>query len=540
MIYNTYENIQYCKGFVDEVFGLLIYSHFFPIIAALVSLVIVLFSNTESLVKKVFFGFVTSFLLWVISNLAIWLFYDNNEVMLFAWSNIEVFSTALFIFLLYFVYILIYERDVSNKIKISWIILIAPIIILSFSKYHIVGVDLSECVAIENKIYLYYASFVKVLMSLWLIWILIKNVPHDKRKKKAVLVSGIGILIFFLSFLIMGYLASYTGNYNFEFYGLFGMLIFIVMLTFAVNRYKIINLKIISTELLVLGIVLLVSSQFLYLQNIFALVLNLFTFLFIVITGLLLIRNIKKEVEIRNIVQETAVQLEKINQNQQSLLHFVTHQIKGYLTKSRNIFDGMVAKDYGQLPPKAEEMAKYGFESNTRAVETVLAILKASDLKTGKTEFKKEISNVSALVADVIETRKDLAQEKNLDLTFDIEPEIKTQVDPIHIKEVFKNLITNAILYTQTGTVKVILKKESNQIKFSVIDTGVGLSESDKQKLFTEGGKGEEALKTNVDSTGYGLFVAKEIVLRHQGKIGAISEGRNKGSEFFVILPDIQ
>lgn len=540
MIYNTYQNIQYCKSFVDDVFGLLIYSHFFPIIAAFVSLVIVLFSNTEKLIKKVFFGFVTSFLLWIISNLAIWIFYDNNEIMLFAWSNIEIFSTSVFIFLLYFIYILIYEHDISNKIKLIWIFLITPIILLSFSKYHIVGIDLSECVAIENKIYLYYSSFVKLVMSVWLIWILIRNVPHDKRKKKAILISGIGTLIFFLSFLIMGYFASYTGNYNFEFYGLFGMLIFIVMLTFAINRYKIINLKIISTELLVLGIVLLVSSQFLYLQNILALILNLFTFIFVVITGLLLIRNIKKEVEIRNIVQETAIQLEKINQNQQSLLHFVTHQIKGYLTKSRNIFDGMVAKDYGELPAKAEEMAKYGFESNTRAVETVLAILKASDLKTGKTEFKKELSNVSAIVADVIEGRKELAQEKNLDLTFDIEPEIKIQVDPVHIKEVFKNLITNAILYTQTGTIKVILKRETNQVKFSVIDTGVGLSESDKQKLFTEGGKGEEALKTNVDSTGYGLFVAKEIVLKHQGKIGAISEGRNKGSEFFVILPDIQ
>ncbi len=540
MIYNTYQNIQYCKSFVDDVFGLLIYSHFFPIIAAFVSLVIVLFSNTEKLIKKVFLGFVTSFLLWIISNLAIWIFYDNNEIMLFAWSNIEIFSTSVFIFLLYFIYILIYEHDISNKIKLIWIFLITPIILLSFSKYHIVGIDLSECVAIENKIYLYYSSFVKLVMSVWLIWILIRNVPHDKRKKKAILISGIGTLIFFLSFLIMGYFASYTGNYNFEFYGLFGMLIFIVMLTFAINRYKIINLKIISTELLVLGIVLLVSSQFLYLQNILALILNLFTFIFVVITGLLLIRNIKKEVEIRNIVQETAIQLEKINQNQQSLLHFVTHQIKGYLTKSRNIFDGMVAKDYGELPAKAEEMAKYGFESNTRAVETVLAILKASDLKTGKTEFKKELSNVSAIIADVIEGRKELAQEKNLDLTFDIEPEIKIQVDPVHIKEVFKNLITNAILYTQTGTIKVILKRETNQVKFSVIDTGVGLSESDKQKLFTEGGKGEEALKTNVDSTGYGLFVAKEIVLKHQGKIGAISEGRNKGSEFFVILPDIQ
>ncbi|MDE2218039.1 MAG: HAMP domain-containing histidine kinase [Patescibacteria group bacterium] len=71
---------------------------------------------------------------------------------------------------------------------------------------------------------------------------------------------------------------------------------------------------------------------------------------------------------------------------------------------------------------------------------------------------------------------------------------------------------------------------------FSVKDTGVGLSQEDKEKLFTEGGKGKNSQKVNVDSTGFGLFIAKNIVEAHGGKVWAESEGEGKGSEFWVEL----
>jgi signal transduction histidine kinase len=258
--------------------------------------------------------------------------------------------------------------------------------------------------------------------------------------------------------------------------------------------------------------------------------LNAITFVAVSISGLILVRSVKK-VDIQREL------LAKANQNQESLLHFITHQVKGYLTKSRNIFDAMIAEDYGELNPKLKEVVQHGFDSDTRGVETVQSILKASDLKTGVTEFKKEKANVSAMVAEVVEFRQDLAKEKKLDLTFEIEPNIEIQVDALQIKEVFKNLITNALMYTAKGTVHVVLKRETNQVRFAVVDNGFGLSSEDKAKLFTEGGKGADSLTMNIDSTGYGLYIAKKIIQKHQGKIGAYSEGRNKGSEFFVILP---
>ncbi len=70
-------------------------------------------------------------------------------------------------------------------------------------------------------------------------------------------------------------------------------------------------------------------------------------------------------------------------------------------------------------------------------------------------------------------------------------------------------------------------------------DTGFGITAEDKKNLFTEGGRGKDSVKVNVDSTGYGLYSVKLIVDAHKGKVWAESEGEGKGSQFYVELDAI-
>ena len=65
----------------------------------------------------------------------------------------------------------------------------------------------------------------------------------------------------------------------------------------------------------------------------------------------------------------------------------------------------------------------------------------------------------------------------------------------------------------------------------------MGITDEDKANLFTEGGHGKDSIKVNVDSTGYGLFIAKQVTEAHGGTIRAESEGAGKGSEFVVMMP---
>ena len=115
-----------------------------------------------------------------------------------------------------------------------------------------------------------------------------------------------------------------------------------------------------------------------------------------------------------------------------------------------------------------------------------------------------------------------------------------TQGDPFWLKEVVNNFIDNAGKYTKEGSVTVGLSRESGKIKFYVKDTGMGITADDKKILFTEGGRGKDSVKVNVDSTGYGLYSVKLIVEAHKGRVWAESEGAGKGSTFFVELNAVQ
>jgi signal transduction histidine kinase len=113
----------------------------------------------------------------------------------------------------------------------------------------------------------------------------------------------------------------------------------------------------------------------------------------------------------------------------------------------------------------------------------------------------------------------------------------------VWLKEVVNNLIENSTKYTMTGQIIVGLEKtgdlpaQAGKVLFSVKDTGVGITDEDKKNLFTEGGRGKDSIKVNVDSTGYGLFTVKLVVEAHKGRVWAESEGAGKGSQFYVELP---
>jgi signal transduction histidine kinase len=104
---------------------------------------------------------------------------------------------------------------------------------------------------------------------------------------------------------------------------------------------------------------------------------------------------------------------------------------------------------------------------------------------------------------------------------------------------VVNNFIENSIRYSLTGTIHIKLEKKDHKIVLSVKDNGVGLTDEDKKNLFTEGGRGKDSIRMNIDSTGYGLFSVKLIVQAHKGRVWAESEGKDKGSTFFVELDEV-
>lgn len=99
-------------------------------------------------------------------------------------------------------------------------------------------------------------------------------------------------------------------------------------------------------------------------------------------------------------------------------------------------------------------------------------------------------------------------------------------------------IVDNAISYTpRTGKVSVTVSTESSSVYVQVIDSGIGIAKEDMSRLFNKFWRSKEAKTTDTEGMGIGLFMAREIIERHDGQIYATSEGLGKGSTFTIRLP---
>jgi signal transduction histidine kinase len=231
--------------------------------------------------------------------------------------------------------------------------------------------------------------------------------------------------------------------------------------------------------------------------------------------------------------------LEAANAQQENLLHFISHEIKGYLTKSEAGFSAIAEGDYGTIPDALKTMAQAALIDVRKGVSTVMDILDASNLKKGTIAFNKAPFDFKTAVLTIVNDLQSVAGEKHLSLTLQVadgDYTLNGDEDKIR-RHVVRNVIDNSIRYTPQGSIAVTLMRDGSTIRMTVQDTGVGITPEDMAHLFTEGGHGKDSIKVNVHSTGYGLYIAKQIVEAHKGKIWAESEGAGKGSKFIIELP---
>ena len=231
-------------------------------------------------------------------------------------------------------------------------------------------------------------------------------------------------------------------------------------------------------------------------------------------------------------------ELKETARKQRELLHFFSHEVKGHLAKSKAAFASIVEGDYGPLSSPLDTMAHAALADSEKGVETVMSMLDNSDAESGAMRFNKKPFDLSAVARRVAEEFRPRIERKGLTLMTSIDDVCVLSGDEEKLeRHVLRNLLENALRYTPVGHIELSLKKADGGIRLSVADTGIGIAENDMQKLFTEGGRGEHAKDINTDSTGYGLFVAKQVVEGNGGRIWAHSSGSGAGSTFFVEFP---
>lgn len=234
-------------------------------------------------------------------------------------------------------------------------------------------------------------------------------------------------------------------------------------------------------------------------------------------------------------------ELEVTNERQEGLLHFIGHEVKGFLTKDEGSFAALLDGDIAPLPDTLKPFVTSALAQSRDGARSVTDILTASNQKKGTIAYDKAPFDLRALVESVVAKEQPMAADRGLTLTLHVNEDAGLYTllgDKDKMGDnVLRNLIENAIHYTPQGSITANLTKDDGKIAFSVSDTGIGITEEDKKRLFTEGGHGKDSMRVNVHSTGYGLFIAKNIVEAHGGTIKAESEGQGSGSRFTIEFP---
>ncbi|MEJ1159494.1 ATP-binding response regulator [Prosthecomicrobium sp. N25] len=174
-------------------------------------------------------------------------------------------------------------------------------------------------------------------------------------------------------------------------------------------------------------------------------------------------------------------------------------------------------------------------QSMTRMIEQLLKDAMNDQLDV---RLRPDTVDLVALVEDVVEDYRPMAQRKQQTLTVEAASPVRVEADPDRLREALENLISNAIKYGPIGgPVLVRLEAGGDEVRLSVIDRGPGLSPEDLGRLFGRFQRLSAKPTGGEGSTGLGLSIAKHIVALHGGKIQAYSAGPGQGTTFAIHLP---
>ena len=237
-------------------------------------------------------------------------------------------------------------------------------------------------------------------------------------------------------------------------------------------------------------------------------------------------------------LDETNKSLKDLDKRKDEFISVAAHELRAPLTAVKGYLSMICDGDGGKVPKQIDEYVHGALEGAEREIRLVNNMLNVSRIEENRLIYQMGNINLSLVVKQAFKEFVINAKEKGLDFELKIEKDIKNlvYVDQDRIFEVITNLISNALKYSDKGRVMVSLSNPShNLIKFTITDTGRGMTKEEQQKLFAKFYRANSSAGT-VMGTGLGLYITKLLIEKFDGTIGVESE-LGKGSLFWFELP---
>ncbi len=246
------------------------------------------------------------------------------------------------------------------------------------------------------------------------------------------------------------------------------------------------------------------------------------------------VKDVGTLVNIHDITREKGI--EKIKSE---FVSVAAHQLRTPLSGIKWTLQTILEEeDSAEIPEEIMSFIRKAYEANDRMVNLVNDLLNVTRIEEGRYIYEPEETDLMEIVDPVIEAYKDHIRKKQIEFEVQKPAEKlpKVKVDREKITMVVQNFLDNAMKYTKEG--KIIFKVESinGKVKVSTTDTGVGIPDDQQKRMFNKFFRAANVQRMDTEGSGLGLFIAKNVVEAHGGKVGFTSK-IGEGSTFYFTLP---
>lgn len=228
-----------------------------------------------------------------------------------------------------------------------------------------------------------------------------------------------------------------------------------------------------------------------------------------------------------------------IEKMKSEFVSLTAHQLRTPLSAMKWTMKMLLDEELGKINEEQREFLENNYESNERMISLINDLLNVTRIEEGRFLYDLIPTDLEETIKSITDSYEEEAKRKKIKLVFKKPvkkiPEI--MLDSDKIKMAIENLVDNAVRYTLSGgEVTISLKQVEKTVEFSIEDTGVGILKKQKARIFSKFFRGTNVMKMDTEGSGLGLYITKNIIDAHGGKIWFESE-LDKGAKFYFQLP---
>jgi signal transduction histidine kinase len=239
-------------------------------------------------------------------------------------------------------------------------------------------------------------------------------------------------------------------------------------------------------------------------------------------------------------IQDKNRQLAEASQNKSQFVSSMSHELRTPLNAIIGLTEMMVTNAARFGTEKAMEPLQRVNRAGTHLLGLINQVLDLSKIEAGKLELNPQTVQLAPLVDEVIGTARQLADQNKNRLVVEAQENLDTiTVDPMRLRQILLNLLSNACKFTKQGEVKLRARRfpnGRNWIEMAVADDGIGMTPEQQAKLFEEFTQADASTAQHFGGTGLGLAITRKLARMMGGDVTVSSEP-GKGSVFIVRLP---